>query len=104
MHSHTSLKIGRLACLDSGDCERLCVTVRVVVLGGKTLELGRGYIYLSDIPDENQNQDGVQGPSMATERMRERAVNIYTKGSDRLVAVLHLKAVFHRIENSGTIQ
>jgi hypothetical protein len=80
-------------------------TVRVVVVGGKTLELGRGYIYLSDIADENQNKDGVHGPSMlATERMRERVVNIYTKGSDRLVAVLQLKAVFHGIENSGTIQ
>lgn len=82
----------------------MCVTVRVAVVGGKTLELGRGYIYLSDIADENQNE--VQGPGMVTERTRERerSVNIYTKGSDRLVAVLQLKAVFHGIEHSDTVQ
>lgn len=97
----TILQIGRLACLDSGDCDRLCVTVRVAVVGGKTLELGRGYIYLSDIADDNQSD--VQDPGMLIERMREKSVNIYTKGSDYLVAILQLSAVFHSIEQPDTI-
>ena len=70
------------------------MTVRVAVVGGKTLELGRGYIHLSDIPDQNQVLD----PSAVSERAGERSVNIYSNGSDRLVAVLQLKAVWHAIE------
>ena len=90
--------------MDNTECEKISVSVRVQLVGGGTLELGRGDISLHDvIGSREQPLEGEQGQGLllAVEELNsesERWLNIYKKGTNKLVAVVLLSVRYQSLD------
>ena len=84
------------------------------------MELGRGFLYMSDISHRNQSEDfssssssssassssssssySSASSSMMRDNLHDRTINIYKKDTNTLTAVLRLSAAFHRIQSTS---